>query len=279
MSGIVEWYKDTMYNKCNPRTKDWFLMSGPGPLLIIVVSYIYFSTSAGPRYMRDKKPYDLRNVMIVYNFTQVLLSMYLFYEGLNSGWLTEYNIHCQPIDYSDNPVAIRMEKAVHFYFMCKLIELLDTVFFVLRKKNRQITFLHIYHHAIMPVCSWIGCRFLPNGHGTLLGVINAFVHVIMYTYYMLSSIGPHMNKYLWWKKHLTLLQLIQFSIIVSHSLQILFNGCDYPKPIAFLLVLNGIVFIYMFGSFYVHSYIKQDKLKAAFTAKAVDNGAAKNKPE
>lgn len=92
----------------DPRTKDWFLMSGPGPLLIIVVSYIYFSTSAGPRYMRDKKPYDLRNVMIVYNFTQVLLSMYLFYEGLNSGWLTEYNIHCQPIDYSDNPVAIRV---------------------------------------------------------------------------------------------------------------------------------------------------------------------------
>lgn len=190
--------------------------------------------------------------------------------------------HCwTPTELSQSEVIwnLQMEKAVHFYFMCKLIELLDTVFFVLRKKNRQITFLHIYHHAIMPVCSWIGCRFLPNGHGTLLGVINAFVHVIMYTYYMLSSIGPHMNKYLWWKKHLTLLQLIQFSIIVSHSLQILFNGCDYPKPIAFLLVLNGIVFIYMFGSFYVHSYIKQDKLKAAFTAKAVDNGAAKNKPE
>lgn len=92
----------------DPRTNDWFLVSGPGPLLMIVVSYVYFSTSAGPRYMRDKKPYDLRNVMIVYNFSQVLASLYLVYEGLNSGWLGDYNFYCQPVDYSNNPQALRV---------------------------------------------------------------------------------------------------------------------------------------------------------------------------
>ncbi|XP_076618439.1 very long chain fatty acid elongase AAEL008004 [Colletes latitarsis] len=256
MSGVVEWYKDIMYNRNDPRTSDWFLMSGPGPLLMIVVSYIYFSISAGPRYMRDKKPYELRNVMIVYNFMQVLASIYIVYEGLMSGWMMDYNFKCQPVDYSNNPKALRMTRIVHFYFVCKLVELLDTVFFVLRKKNGQISSLHVYHHAIMPVCGWIGCRFLPNGHGTLLGVINAFIHVIMYTYYMLSSMGPHMSKYLWWKRHLTSLQLIQFSIIFCHSFQVLFNGCNYPKVIASLLSLNSLVFIYMFGSFYVETYIK-----------------------
>ena len=30
----------------------------------------------------------------------------------------------------------------------------------------------------------------------------------MYTYYMLSAMGPQYQKYLWWKKHLTLLQLV-----------------------------------------------------------------------
>ncbi|XP_017763319.1 PREDICTED: elongation of very long chain fatty acids protein AAEL008004-like [Eufriesea mexicana] len=256
MSGIVEWYKDLMYNKNHPKTKDWFLASGPGPLMIILVSYVYFSVSAGPRYMKDKKPYDLRNVLIVYNFIQVMLSMYLLYEGLMSGWLYDYDYFCQPVDYSDSPQAIRMASIVHFYFMCKLIELLDTVFFVLRKKNRQISGLHVYHHALMPICAWIGTRFLPNGHATFLGVINAFIHIIMYLYYMLSSIGPHMNKYLWWKKYLTSLQLIQFCMIFVHNLQIFFNGCNFPKSMAFLLMLNSVIFIYMFGSFYIENYIK-----------------------
>ncbi|XP_076248347.1 very long chain fatty acid elongase 7 [Calliopsis andreniformis] len=279
MSGIVEWYKDLMYNRNDPRTNEMFLVSGPGPLFMIVVSYIYFCTSAGPRYMRDKKPYDLRVVMIVYNFIQVLCSIYLVYEGLASGWLGDYSFYCQPVDYSDNPKALRMAKGVHFYFICKLIELLDTVFFVLRKKNRQITFLHVYHHSLMPICAWIGCRFLPNGHGTLLGVINAFIHVIMYTYYMLSSMGPHMSKYLWWKKHLTLLQLIQFSIIFVHSMLGLVNGCNYPKPILFLLALNAIIFIYMFGSFYIENYIKGDKRKKMLADKTTDSDAGRNKAE
>lgn len=274
MSGIVEWYKDIMYNRNDPRTSDWFMVSSPGSLLVILVSYVYFCTSAGPRYMKDKKPYELRNLMIVYNFVQVLLSCYLFYEGLMSGWLFDYNFKCQPVDYSDNPNAIRMAKAVHFYFVCKLIELLDTVFFVLRKKNRQISTLHVFHHTLMPFCAWVGVRWLPNGHGTFLGLINAFVHIIMYTYYMLSSIGPFMNKYLWWKRYLTSLQLVQFCMIFVHSTQILFNGCNFPKSLSFLLSLNALIFIYMFGSFYVQNYMKDEQKR-----KSEGNTTIKNKAE
>lgn len=73
----MELYKDIMENKGHPITKDWFLVSGPGPVIMIIVSYLYFSLSAGPRYMKDKKPYELRTLMIVYNFIQVLFSIYL----------------------------------------------------------------------------------------------------------------------------------------------------------------------------------------------------------
>ena len=37
-----------------------------------------------------------------------------------------------------------------------------------------------------------------GGHGTLLGLINAFVHVIMYTYYLVAGMGPKYQKYLWY---------------------------------------------------------------------------------
>lgn len=39
--------------------------------------------------------------------------------------------------------------------------------------------------------------------------INCLVHVIMYTYYALSALGPALKPYLWWKHHITHLQLVR----------------------------------------------------------------------
>lgn len=82
------------------------------------------------------------------------------------------------------------------------------IFFVLRKKDRQITFLHMYHHTVMPMISWGAAKYYPGGHGSFIGMINSFVHVIMYTYYMMAAMGPQFQKYLWWKKYITTLQLV-----------------------------------------------------------------------
>lgn len=38
--------------------------------------------------------------------------------------------------------------------------------------------------------------------------INAFIHVIMYMYYGLAACGPKFHKYLWWKRYLTIMQLV-----------------------------------------------------------------------
>ena len=47
--------------------------------------------------------------------------------------------------------------------------------------------------------------------------LNSFIHVIMYIYYGLAGLGPSMQKYLWWKKYLTRLQLvIHIHIFVLH---------------------------------------------------------------
>lgn len=55
-----------------------------------------------------------------------------------------------------------MARAVWLYYMCKIIELLDTVFFVLRKKQNQISFLHLYHHTLMPFCGFIGVKYFAG---------------------------------------------------------------------------------------------------------------------
>ena len=41
-----------------------------------------------------------------------------------------------------------------------------------------------------------------------VGMVNSFIHTLMYTYYALAALGPKMQKYLWWKRYMTKLQLV-----------------------------------------------------------------------
>jgi elongation of very long chain fatty acids protein 4 len=61
--------------------------------------------------------------------------------------------------------------ALWWYFVSKGVEYLDTVFFILRKKFNQVSFLHVYHHSIMPFTWWFGVRFAG---GTNLDTITFF---------------------------------------------------------------------------------------------------------
>lgn len=86
------------------------------------------------------------------------------------------------------------------------------VFFILRKKQNQVTFLHVYHHTITSICSWLYVKFLPGQQGAVIIFLNSLVHVIMYTYYLISALGPKYKKYLWWKKYMTWIQLVKSSL-------------------------------------------------------------------
>ena len=36
------------------------------------------------------------------------------------------------------------------------------VFFILRKKNNQVTFLHVFHHGCLPMFWWWGVIIVPG---------------------------------------------------------------------------------------------------------------------
>ncbi|XP_053159960.1 elongation of very long chain fatty acids protein 7 isoform X4 [Hemicordylus capensis] len=152
-----EWIKHA-----DPRVDGYLLMSSPIPQTLIIAAYIYFVTTLGPKLMENRKAFDLRQIMFLYNFGVVALSVYMTYEFLMSGWATGYSFGCDIVDYSSSPMALRMVNVCWLYYFSKFIELLDTVFFVLRKKNGQVTFLHVFHHSIMPWTWWFGVKFAPD---------------------------------------------------------------------------------------------------------------------
>lgn len=60
-------------------------------------------------------------------------------------------------------LKLKMAGALWWYFISKGIEYLDTVFFILRKKFNQVTFLHVYHHCTMFTLWWIGIKWVAGG--------------------------------------------------------------------------------------------------------------------
>lgn len=238
----------------DPRVQGWFLFDTPLPTLAMVIVYLGFVMVAGPLWMANRKPFRIQNTLVAYNAAQVLLSSYMFYEHLMSGWWADYSLSCQPVDYSDSEKAQRMLHLCWVYYFSKLSEFADTIFFVLRKKKSQITWLHLYHHSLTPFEAWLLVKFIAGGHGTFSNIVNNLVHVIMYAYYMVAAMGPKYHRYLWWKKHLTTLQLAQFFMVLFHSISALVYDCGYPKIIAAGLILHSTIFIVLFMNFYTQAY-------------------------
>lgn len=50
----------------------------------------------------------------------------------------------------------------YVYYLSKLTEFADTIFFVLKKKKSQLTWLHLYHHSLTPLEAWILVKFLSG---------------------------------------------------------------------------------------------------------------------
>ncbi|MGH0161028.1 UNVERIFIED_CONTAM: hypothetical protein FKN15_040361 [Acipenser sinensis] len=158
---VAQLYEDVMKHS-DPRLNVYPMMQSPTLMTSILVGYVIFVLKVGPRFMANRKPYDLKGVMVAYNFFLVAFSIFIVYEFLMSGWATDYTWKCDPVDFSNSPQGLRMVRVAWFFLFSKFIELLDTVFFVLRKKNSQVTFLHVFHHSVMPWTWWWGVKFGPD---------------------------------------------------------------------------------------------------------------------
>lgn len=101
----------------------------------------------------------------------------------------------------------------------------------------------------------------------------------MYGYYFLTSFKPELKNSLWWKKHITQIQLVctallgdktflvtkkhfpfqtQFAILVVHFINpIFFYECGHPKFVAAIGVTQNFFMFLLFSDFYYKAYVKK----------------------
>ncbi|XP_003964216.1 very long chain fatty acid elongase 5 [Takifugu rubripes] len=260
------------------RVRGMLLLDGYLPTLALTLGYLLV-VWMGPRYMKHRQPYSCRGAMMLYNLGITILSFGMFSELVAAVWPGDYDFYCQST-HGPQEVDKKIINILWWYYFSKLLEFMDTFFFILRKNNHQVTFLHVYHHISMLNIWWFVMNWIPCGHSFFGPTLNCFVHVVMYSYYGLSAI-PAVRPYLWWKKHITQLQLIQFGLTVFHALCAVVWPCGFSLGWLYFQISYMVSLVIFFLNFYTQTYKKHKaslKKDHQSGSTAFKNGHAKADP-
>ncbi|GFY45136.1 elongation of very long chain fatty acids protein 4 [Trichonephila inaurata madagascariensis] len=209
------------------------IVENPYIPISIVVLYTVFVIWLGPFIMKSREPYKLKKILIFYNFFQVVANAFIcieifiiFYKRSNS--------LCKVKSHPELPEILK-------------------VFFVLRKKQAQVTFLHVFHHSgICLLVFWfmIHTEEVAGSYCAFAMGLNSGIHVLMYIYYGIAALGPNMKKYLWWKKYLTALQIGQLCIIFLYMFISVLIGCEELGAFSTITFIYLVFVIILFVNFY-----------------------------
>lgn len=142
--------------------ESWSVMGSPR-FLIILFNVYFFTIKFGGYLMKNRQAFDLTIIIRVYNlfqiFTCIVFAVYLNfrvgYETFSSTW------KCRQFEDENftREDLIEIFSAQWCFMLFRSTDLLETIFFVLRKKPNQISFLHIYHHVSTLVVLYLMNRY------------------------------------------------------------------------------------------------------------------------
>lgn len=153
-----------------PLVDSWYLMSSPAPLAVIFAVYLVLVVKVLPRYMINRKPMQFESFIRSYNVFQVIACTFFVEWAITRGknsvtfkgaW------QCAPTSHEPAAYLDLCEK-IWYFMMLRLIELTETFVFVLRKKQNQVSPLHLYHHISTVWLMWSFLKYAPSEFSLML---------------------------------------------------------------------------------------------------------------
>ncbi|XP_011861834.1 PREDICTED: elongation of very long chain fatty acids protein AAEL008004-like isoform X2 [Vollenhovia emeryi] len=159
--GFRETYNYLFVELSCPETREWFV-SSPFLLLLLILGYVYFIYYAGPRYMKNRPPYKLKTFMLIYNLLQILANIWAIKLHIDMGWfshITEFSFANCMTNYANYLDATKLLGLAWWLLCVRVCDYIETCIFVLRKKQNQVSVLHVYHHITIIMFGWYFLKF------------------------------------------------------------------------------------------------------------------------
>lgn len=205
--------------------------------------------------MKDRKPYDLAIFIRCYNIFQIIVCFYFVKFGYERGFALRDALKCLR-ERTDEKEMLWLWTTNWYFLLLRLVELSETIVFVLRKKQRQVSTLHLYHHISTVSVLWLFQKYGMNEMGIYAASVNSMVHVLMYSYYLLSSFKCFSGPSRFIKPFITIIQLIQLVAIFGNALTAI--SCNKTK-LYYLQIVNILILIGFFAKFYADNFVKTNK--------------------
>eukprot|EP01132_Coremiostelium_polycephalum_P000618 gene618-767_t len=196
---LLNYMDNFQWKRGETAFSSWIYPSSTSILYLVVIFGIFL-------FMKGRKAFELKGFSIVHNINLILLSASMMIGVLQAAFKQSqeegaFSLLCEQ---SDNAVSGRIGFWIYVFYLSKYYELVDTIILALKKK--PLIFLHIFHHmAMVPVTwQWLDAQWLVGSWWCVF--VNSFIHVIMYYYYLQTTLGNPC----WFKKYITRAQIIQF---------------------------------------------------------------------
>ncbi|KAG6544795.1 hypothetical protein Mapa_013821 [Marchantia paleacea] len=254
--------------KPNPITKDLPMVESPVPVLACISLYLLvvwlwsFQIKASGQKPRKEDPLALRCLVIAHNLFLCCLSLFMCV-GLIAA-ARHYGYSVWGNYYREREPAMNL--LIYVFYMSKVYEFMDTAIMLFRRNLRQVTYLHIYHHASIAMIWWIICYRFPGADAYFSAAFNSCIHVAMYLYYLLAATvardEKRRRKYLFWGKYLTMIQMVQFLSFIGQAMYAMSKFEYYPKGFGRMLFFYSVSLLAFFGNFFVRKYSNLSQAKA-----------------
>merc|ERR1740121_733289 len=192
----------------------------------------------------------LFGAMALYNATQVALCAWMVYASLLEYQRRGFSLVCNPQKLSEDGMAV----VLHVFYLSKVLDFADTVFMIVKRNWRQVSFLHVYHHTSIFLIYWLNAQAFYDADVYLTIVLNGTIHFIMYGSCLATTFNVPVPTLI--KKSITNAQLIQFCCMETQGAYILLNGCDSPKNIVILYMVYISTMLALFMNFKAKTYGK-----------------------
>ncbi|CAL8097177.1 unnamed protein product [Orchesella dallaii] len=252
-------YKPFWFEKYDPEiSRKWLWKNWT---ISIYVSGVYLLlTFCGQYWMRNRQPFNLRRILAIWNFSLAAFSIFGFLRTGPDLWdvlIGSSGFHRSVCvrDSLNEPTAFWS----WLFVLSKMIELGDTAFIVLRKT--PLIFLHWYHHMTVLVFTWL-CYPQAEPIFRWVGVMNYFVHSLMYTYYGFKALRFNVPRQL--SMMITLLQLSQMAVGLIVNLYAMYAksvGWECARSTQGFQILMAIYgsYLVLFAKFFYKTYFKSGK--------------------